>query len=133
MKLAPLHQGAASQRASTHGSRSQGAGPCSHGALQGEEVQVDPIKPVMKPPGIESLKLKFDELLSSFAFRFKLRHYNEVSLLDNRLMEKAFVEEELKRLRDKAAAVTEMLGRTDKDEAAGKLGVDKALAVGTDE
>jgi len=37
---------------------------------QGGAVQVDPIKPTMKAPG---LKLKFDQLHSSFAFYFFLR------------------------------------------------------------
>jgi hypothetical protein len=38
-------------------------------------VQVDPIKPTFKPPGTERLTLKYDELLSSFAFNFNLRRY----------------------------------------------------------
>jgi len=39
-------------------------------------VQVDPITPTLKAPVIERLKLEYDELLSSFAFNFKLRRYN---------------------------------------------------------
>jgi hypothetical protein len=39
-------------------------------------VQVDPIKPMFKPPGTKLLKLKYDEPLSSFAFNFNLRRYN---------------------------------------------------------
>jgi len=31
---------------------------------------------MLKPPGTKHLKLKCDELLSSFAFKFKLRRYN---------------------------------------------------------
>jgi hypothetical protein len=38
-------------------------------------VQVDPIKPTLKAPGTEHLKLKCDELLSGFAFNFNLRRY----------------------------------------------------------
>jgi len=38
-------------------------------------VQVDPIKPKLKPPGTKRLKLKHDELLWHFAFRFNLRRY----------------------------------------------------------
>jgi hypothetical protein len=34
------------------------------------------MKPMLKPPGTERLKLDFDELLSSFAFQFNLRRYN---------------------------------------------------------
>ena len=38
-------------------------------------MQVDPIKPTLKAPGSKLLKLKYDELLSSFAFNFNLRRY----------------------------------------------------------
>ena len=38
-------------------------------------MQVDPIKPMLKPHGTKHLKLKCDELLSSFAFKFNLRRY----------------------------------------------------------
>ena len=41
----------------------------------GRAVQVDPIKPTLKAPGTKRLKLKYDELLSSFAFKFNLRRY----------------------------------------------------------
>jgi CRP-like cAMP-binding protein len=46
-------------------------------------VQVDPIKPTLKAPGIISLKLKYHNLLSNFAFKFNLRRYTvgEMSLL----------------------------------------------------
>ena len=40
-------------------------------------MQVDPIKPTLKPPGTQRLKLKYDEVLSNFAFKFNLRRYNE--------------------------------------------------------
>jgi len=40
-------------------------------------VQVDPLKPTLKAPGTKRLKVEFDELLSSFAFNFNLRRYNE--------------------------------------------------------
>ena len=48
-----------------------------HHALhhQGKAVQVDPIKPALKPPGTKRLKLKCDRPLSSFAFTFNLRCY----------------------------------------------------------
>jgi hypothetical protein len=39
-------------------------------------VQVDPIKPKLKPPGIERLKLSYDEPPSNFAYKFSFRHYN---------------------------------------------------------
>jgi hypothetical protein len=36
-------------------------------------MQVDPIKPTLTAPGIERLKLKSYQVLSSFAFNFNLR------------------------------------------------------------
>ena len=42
---------------------------------RGRAVQVDPMKPKLKPPGTERLKLKCDTVLSSFAFKFDLRRY----------------------------------------------------------
>jgi len=39
-------------------------------------VQVDPIKPMLKAPGMERLKLKYDVMLSSFAFNSNLRRYS---------------------------------------------------------
>jgi len=42
-------------------------------------VQVDPIKPTWKAPGPNSLKLKYDKLLSFFAFKFNLRRYKWVA------------------------------------------------------
>ena len=36
-------------------------------------MQVAPIKPTLKAPGTKRLKLKYDKLLSSFAFKFSLR------------------------------------------------------------
>jgi len=42
----------------------------------GQAVQADPIKLKMNPPGTERLKLKYDDPLSNFAFRFNLRRYN---------------------------------------------------------
>jgi len=43
---------------------------------RGRAVQVDPIKPTSKAPGSDRLQLKCDDLLSKFAFNFKLRRYN---------------------------------------------------------
>jgi len=40
-------------------------------------VQVDPIKPTFKAPGTKRLKLKYDESVSNFAFKFNLRRYNQ--------------------------------------------------------
>jgi hypothetical protein len=41
-------------------------------AAQDKAVQVDPIKPTLEAPGTKRLKLKYDETLSSFAFKFNL-------------------------------------------------------------
>jgi len=41
----------------------------------GRAVQVDPMKPMVKPPGTERLKLKCDILLSTSAFKSNLRRY----------------------------------------------------------
>ena len=38
-------------------------------------MQVDPIKPMLKPPGTKRLKLEYDGLLSTFTFNFNLRRY----------------------------------------------------------
>jgi hypothetical protein len=46
-------------------------------APQGWAVQVDPIKATLKAPGTKRLKLKSDELLSSFAFNFNMRRYSK--------------------------------------------------------
>ena len=43
----------------------------------GKAVQVDPIKPTLKAPGTQRLKLKYDNPLSSFAFKFNLRRYTQ--------------------------------------------------------
>jgi len=40
-------------------------------------VQVDPMKPKLKPPGTKLLKLKCDKLLSNHAFKINLRLYTE--------------------------------------------------------
>jgi len=40
-------------------------------------VQVDPIKPKLKPPGTKRLKLKCGILLSTYALRFNLRRHNK--------------------------------------------------------
>ena len=44
-----------------------------HFLRNGKAVQVDPIKPTLKPSGAKRLKLKYDGPLSNFAFKFNLR------------------------------------------------------------
>ena len=41
-------------------------------------MQVEPIKPPLQAPGSKRLKLKCEEPLSNFAFKFNLRHYTQV-------------------------------------------------------
>jgi hypothetical protein len=40
-------------------------------------VQLDPIKPKLKPPGTKRLKLKCDILLSTSAFNLNVRRYKQ--------------------------------------------------------
>ena len=42
----------------------------------GRAMHVEPMKPMFKPPGTTRLKLKCDEPLSIFDFRFNLRRYS---------------------------------------------------------
>jgi hypothetical protein len=42
-------------------------------------VQVDPIKPTLKPPGTKRLKLNYDQVLSNSAFEFILRRYTKAA------------------------------------------------------
>ena len=64
-ELAPLHQGSGHrQHRLPH---------------QGWAVQLDPIKPTFKAPGIKLLELQYDELVSNFAFKLILRRYIKVS------------------------------------------------------
>ena len=46
-------------------------------AGQDRAVQVNPIKPTLKVPGSERLKLNCDDLHSNFAFKFNLRRYTK--------------------------------------------------------
>ena len=41
-------------------------------------MQVDPMKPKLKPPGTKRLKLKCDILLSTSALKFNLRRHSKV-------------------------------------------------------
>jgi hypothetical protein len=50
-----------------------GGDPGGHAVPRGRAVQVDPIKPTLKVPGAIRLKLKYDRLLSKFAFKCNLR------------------------------------------------------------
>ena len=42
-------------------------------------MQVDPIKPTLKPPGTWRLKLGFYELLRKFDFEFNMRRYTKAA------------------------------------------------------
>jgi len=41
----------------------------------GRAMQVDPMKPKLKPPRTKRLKLEYDGLLSEFGFKFNLRKF----------------------------------------------------------
>jgi hypothetical protein len=53
-------------------------------------VQVDPIKPKLKPPGITRLKLIYDVPVSNFAFKFNLRHYKRARAAELRANQPPF-------------------------------------------
>jgi len=53
----------------------RGGGEEGSDRAHGRAVQVDPIKPMLKPPGTKRLKLECAELGSNFAFNFNLRRY----------------------------------------------------------
>jgi hypothetical protein len=48
---------------------------CGDGACRGSVARLVPIKTSLTTPGAKRLKLKYDKLLSSLAFKFNLRHY----------------------------------------------------------
>ena len=61
LQLAPLRRGAAAL----------------HRHAQGGAVQVDPMKPALKAPDSNRLKLEHEKTLSNFAFNFNLRRYTK--------------------------------------------------------
>ena len=44
-------------------------------ARPGRAVQLEPMKPMLKPPGTKRLKLSFDEPLSNVALNLNVRRY----------------------------------------------------------
>jgi hypothetical protein len=55
------------------GARTEAAG--ARRGVKGRAVQVDPMKPTLKPPRSKRLKLEHEKPLSSVAFNFNLRRY----------------------------------------------------------
>ena len=53
-------------------------------------VQVDPMKPMLKAPGSKRLKLKCDESLWNFAFKFNLRRHTEVRAFTDEVEERLY-------------------------------------------
>ena len=110
-QLAPLRHG--EQRIKLHGNgvrrmhsaagrrcaHYQKGGGHRHGAHPGRQLQVDPIKPVLKPPRTQRLKLKYGKLLLSFAFKSNLRRYILGSGIGNGTAD------------DKPIILTDILGR----------------------
>ena len=79
-------------------------------------MQVNPIKPMLKPPGTKHLKLKYDELLSSLAFKFNFRRYTLVEL--NQRRQDLLIE--LKSYEQNSRTVT-ALGDTEQTEMSGAI------------
>jgi len=59
-----------------------GGGQRSGDERQGSAVQLDPIKPRLKPSGTKHLKPKCDILLSNSAFKSNSRRYTQAALMD---------------------------------------------------
>jgi len=78
----PLPRGGGGGGGNHHGGGGGGGGGgargCDGGArgAHGRAVQLDPIKPKLKAPRFKRLKLRYDYLLLSFAYKFNLRRYN---------------------------------------------------------
>ena len=49
---------------------------CHIRRARGQAVKIDPIKPTLKPPGTQRLKLHHDDGLLNFALKLSLRRYN---------------------------------------------------------
>jgi hypothetical protein len=47
--------------------------------IRGKAVQVDPIKSTLKAPGTQALRLRYDQLLSTFALKLNSRRYTAAS------------------------------------------------------
>ena len=58
-------------------------------------MQLHPIKPVLTAPGSKRLKLRSDEPLSGFAFKFNLRRYTKAGRAHNDAMVEALQEQGL--------------------------------------
>ena len=80
-EAAALREGGA--RAAVHTGEQAGRPAASHGRA----MQVEPIKPTLKAPGIKLLKLKCDRPLSKFALKFNLRCYSTASNAAHLLLE----------------------------------------------
>ena len=50
---------------------------------QGRAVQIDPIKPTLKPPETKRLKLNCDARLTKTGFKFNLRRYSKATTSNN--------------------------------------------------
>jgi hypothetical protein len=48
---------------------------CPYRPCNGKAVQIEPIRPTLTGPGIQRLKLQYDEPLSHLAYKFNLRRY----------------------------------------------------------
>ena len=69
-RRAALEDTLAAAAAAEHGAPGSGTAPVVD---LGEAVHVESMRSKLKAPGTERLKLKYDNLLSNFAFKFNLR------------------------------------------------------------
>jgi hypothetical protein len=71
-------------------------------------MRVTPIEPTLKVRGTIRLKLKCDEPLSNFAFKYNLRHYNaeEAARLEREMTAKDKLAEDLRGEASEAGAYT---------------------------
>ena len=72
IQLAPLHHGWATDPRRPN---REARGRFLRSDRHGKAVQVDPMNPILKGPGVKRLKVKSDQLLSEFAFNFSFRRY----------------------------------------------------------
>jgi len=74
--MALVAGGGAGAAGAEGGEEKGGTDVCGGAGGPGRAVQVDSMKPTLKAPGCKRSKLRYEELLSTFAFKFNLRRYN---------------------------------------------------------
>ena len=82
-QVAPLQRGAPVRGGRARQRHRQPPAAAGRAVRRGRAVQVDPIKPMLKAPEFQGLKLKCDETLSMFGFNFDLRRYTVADFATN--------------------------------------------------